>query len=252
MSVVKCTVIVRPLTHFTIFTDRVLRTIICTIWTVSLIIGGALNAGVTEYYFKWNSMTSHALRQNTVFGAAFPVITFVIPTMIIMTSYTKIFRIVRRQVRRMPAEVLGSFGSRTIFGSSVRSAKNLFVVCVAYWSSYLPVMLRVGLRSKGIIIPDTAEFAISWIYISSSAVNGFLYIILHSSVRRELRRYLPRFRRLTVAPTSIKLVVDGAGQRQAGCVDRNAGAGAGAPATRVKATTSLSQHVTKQLPTVAL
>jgi len=45
-----------------------------------------------------------------------------------MTAYTKVFLAVRRQVRFMPTAVIGSFGSRTIFGSSVRSAKNLFVI----------------------------------------------------------------------------------------------------------------------------
>jgi len=40
VSAVKCAVIVRPLTHFTIFTDRVLRAIICAIWILSLVVAG--------------------------------------------------------------------------------------------------------------------------------------------------------------------------------------------------------------------
>ena len=36
VSAVKCTVIVRPFTHFTIFTERALRLVICAIWTLSL------------------------------------------------------------------------------------------------------------------------------------------------------------------------------------------------------------------------
>lgn len=55
-------------------------------------------------------------------------------------------------------------------------AKNLFVICAAYWSTYLPVIVRLALRA---IIPDPVQFAISWIYISSAAVNGGLYIALH-------------------------------------------------------------------------
>lgn len=48
VSVVKCGVIVRPLTHFTIFTDRVLRAIVCTIWTLGILTGGASNLDVSE------------------------------------------------------------------------------------------------------------------------------------------------------------------------------------------------------------
>jgi len=131
VSVVKCTVIVRPLTHFTIFTDRVLRAIISTIWIMCLLITGAINVGVIDAYFGWEITIAVLKHRNAVFAPTFAVINFIIATMIIMVSYTKVFLVVRRQVRSTPADVLGSFGSRTIFGSSVRSAKNLFVMCAA-------------------------------------------------------------------------------------------------------------------------
>jgi len=127
VSVVKCTVIVRPLTHFTIFTDRVLRAIICTIWTMNLVISAAINVGVTSARFNWITAIAPVNRQNTLFWRAFAPISIVIATLIIMTAYAKVFLVVRRQVRSMPPAVLGSFGSSSIFGSSVRSAKNLFV-----------------------------------------------------------------------------------------------------------------------------
>ena len=130
VSVVKCTVIVRPLTHFTIFTDRGLRAIISTIWILSLVVGGATNVGVTDAYFNRTTVTSNVERQSAAFGAAFSILNIVGPTVIIMIAYTKVFLVVRRQVRSMPADVLGSFGSKTIFGSSVRAAKNLFVIHV--------------------------------------------------------------------------------------------------------------------------
>ena len=130
VSVVKCTVIVRPLTHFTIFTDRVLRAIICMIWTLSLVIGGTTNIGLPEAHFNWTIMIAYVNRRNTIFGLAFEALTFIIPTVTVMTAYTKVYLVVRQKVRSVPNSVLGSFGSRTIFGSSVRAAKNLFVICV--------------------------------------------------------------------------------------------------------------------------
>ena len=130
VSVVKCTVIVRPLTHFTIFTDRVLRAVISTIWILSLVVGGVSNVGVIKTSFSRINMIANVQQGHNFYGPVLTIISIIIPTLIIMISYTKVFLAVRRQVRSMPADVLGSFGSRTIFGSSVRAAKNLFVIDV--------------------------------------------------------------------------------------------------------------------------
>ena len=127
-------------------------------------------------------------------------------------------------------------------------AINLFVICAAHYLNYLPVLLRVMLRARGIVMPDAAQFAITWIYHSSAAVNGFLYIALHSSVRRELRRYLPRCRRNTVAPATIQPAGDGGRQRHCDIVDTDAAA-PGAPAAVM---TSWCQRVTERPSTTVL
>jgi len=248
VSIVKCTIIVRPLTHFTIFTDRVLRAIICTLWILSLLVGGAINLAKMDVYFNWITMVSYSTRQYAVLMYGFGGTTFVASTLIIMISYTKVFLVVRRQVRSMPTDVLGSYGSRMIFGSSMRSAKNLFVMCAVYYLTYVPVNIGQVLRARGMALPDAFQFVITWIYISSAAVNGFLYISLHSSVRRELRRYFPRCRHRSVAPTLTQQVDRRGAQRYLVSV----GTGAGTPEAPVTAMTSSYQHVTNRLPTVAL
>jgi len=107
-------------------------------------------------------------------------------------------------------------------------------------------MVRQALRSQ---IPDTAQFTISWVYISSAAVNGCLYIALHSSVRRELRRYLPRCRRsIAVTAAAMRVVGDGGDERYGrDRVDDAAGVAVVAPAT---AMTSCCQRVSEDLPAV--
>ena len=139
VSVVKCTVIVRPLTHFTIFTDRVLRAIMCTLWILSLFVTVVINVSGIDVYFSWTTMSAYSAGKDTIVAYGIGGITFMVATIIIMTSYAKVFLAVRRQVRSTPTDVLGSFGSATIFGSSVRSAKNLFVMCAAYYATYIPV-----------------------------------------------------------------------------------------------------------------
>jgi len=251
VSVVKCSVIVLPLTHFTIFTDRVLRAIICAIWTLNLVVSVIANVGVTGARFKWITSVAVMYRQNRSLVTAFAAINVVVATLIIMIAYTKVFLVVRRQVRSMPTDVLGPFGSTPVFGSSVRSAKNLFVMCAAYYVAYFPAMLKLLVNSRGLKLPEALDFAATWINISSAALNGFLYIALHSSVRRELRRYLPRCRRRSVAPALTQPVDRRGAQRYLGTANIGAGTHE-APGPPVNAMTSSCQHVTRQLQTVAL
>ena len=73
VSVVKCGVIVRPLTHFTIFTDRVLRAIVCTIWTLGIVTGAASNLDVSETYFSRVTLLAYVRRNGTAVGASLAV-----------------------------------------------------------------------------------------------------------------------------------------------------------------------------------
>jgi len=98
VSVVKCTIIVRPLAHFTIFTDRRLRAIICTLWILSLVVVSALNVGGIDIHFNWTTMSAYSVGQDTVIAYGIGGISFITATLIIMISYTKVFLVVRRQV----------------------------------------------------------------------------------------------------------------------------------------------------------
>ena len=110
-------------------------------------------------------------------------------------------------------------------------------------------MSVLALKAIGILIPDAVHFTAEWIYRSSAALNGLLYVALHSCVRRELRRYLTaRCRRNTVAPAAIQPVGNGGRQRHRGIVNTDAGAH-GAPATTM---TSSCQRVNERLATTNL
>jgi len=116
-------------------------------------------------------------------------------------------------------------------------------------------MLKLLLGTCCFKLPETLDFAATWIYNSSAAVNGLLYIALHSSVRRELRRYLPRWgRHPSVTPALRQPVGDGGAQQYLGSADTAAG-------TRrdpldvdasVHAMTSSRQHVTGRLATAVV
>jgi len=94
------------------------------------------------------------------------------------------------------------------------SSRNRVLVGSEQWR-HLAKTVKWSVRLTPVI--DPVQFVVYWIYVSSSAVNGFLYIALHSTVRRELRRYLPRCRRFSVSPASTRTV--GASQQHVGLAD---------------------------------
>ena len=118
-------------------------------------------------------------------------------------------------------------------------------MCAAYYLTYLPVIFRLAVRSAGLELPEAVRFTVEWIYHSAAAINGFLYITLHSSVRNELRRYLIRCRRNVVAPALV-----GAGSNQL-CRGRGNNY-AGAPGAAVPMMTSSCQRNTEGLTTTVI
>ena len=118
-------------------------------------------------------------------------------------------------------------------------------MCAAFYLTHLPVFFRLVLRSAGLKLPEAVQFTVEWIYHSTAAVNGFLYIALHSSVRRELRRCLPRCRSDAVAPASIQPAGDGGYQLRRG-------RGTGAPQAPVPVMMSSCQRTAEQLTNTVL
>jgi len=125
------------------------------------------------------------------------------------------------------------------------SSRNRVLVGSEQWR-HLAKTVKWSVRLTPAI--DPVQFVVYWIYVSSSAVNGFLYIALHSTVRRELRRYLPRCRRFSVSPASTRTV--GASQQHVGLTD-NGGTHRVRQAPAPLTTSSL-QRATEQLPTAVL
>ena len=76
---------------------------LCVIWILekwSLIVAGINNLSVTEESFNWITMIAVMQRQTSVHLLIHGILvtSIVIATLIIMTAYIKVYRVVRRQV----------------------------------------------------------------------------------------------------------------------------------------------------------
>jgi len=92
-----------------------------------------------------------------------------------------------KQVRSIQPLTIGGDGGTThgaVFTTSVKAAKNLFIISAAYFINYIPLLLTTV---PGMAFTPWYVFGARWLYWYSGAVNAFLYIILNRSVKNELK-----------------------------------------------------------------
>jgi len=206
LAVFKCCVIARPLQYFRLFTERVVNAIIVAIFLVSvLIVLGCFLGGLVwkldrDVFIVFNSNSTPYL----VLGFELHLVSTIL---IMIACYLKIFLVVRQHLRQIssttvvsPEIVSVSSGSHfktfhsgtgysqrsTIFASSVRSSKNLFIISFCNLLTYVPGALVSG-NSE---MPKWMVFIGKWLYLAGAAENSLLYIVLHKTVRRELAKVL--------------------------------------------------------------
>lgn len=222
VAVVKCGVIVRPLVYFTVLTDGVRRGAVVGVWVVGTVLGLIPAFAGAEFVYERDFCLPSTVSQSVLQTALLNTM-LVFTTLVVLALYLKIFLVVKYQLRSIACvsaartapkcEEVGINGgagggmkvskdisvTTGIFGQSVRSAKNLFIISGVYLLTYVPSILTVVK-----VIPISADvrtwlrLSIKWLYTSASAINGILYIALHKSVRAELARILFRRRRITV------------------------------------------------------
>jgi hypothetical protein len=79
VSTVKCCVIVRPLTYFTIFTDKVILSVISVIWIASGLFGLTIGLTSGEWEFNWDNAFSREVTTNKMrFMDVFSVLSVVV------------------------------------------------------------------------------------------------------------------------------------------------------------------------------
>ena len=184
-SVLKCYVIARPLSHAAVLTARLRNRILAAIWlnSCALVIIADL-AGV-----RWRITVPGIVEVSPInLKAALGVryfetgFIFLLTSVIISSSYIKILFVVRQhhatigQLTTAAPVASGNNG----WAASIKSAKSLFIICVAYYLTYVPgVLVNIGFA-----VPDWYRGLARVIMFSSASINSLLYIILNSSIRK--------------------------------------------------------------------
>jgi len=201
ISVVKYYVIVKPLTYSITFTEQRVIVMILSVWTACLTFAGIAQGMTCHFQFDWMTIVSHgeikpdiisALSRNTavayISSYTWVFLVYLLPGIIMMCIYGKIFMVVKKQLQNIHAShnCLPSLKGdhRWVWVASVKSAKNLFIICSAYLMNYLPLF---SLFLPQISYPAWYVFCAYWLNMYSGAVNALLYIVTNRLVKAELK-----------------------------------------------------------------
>ena len=195
-SVIKCGVIVWPLTYLKVFTDRTINLTLMAIWIVNIVFDCILFVIGVRYSFDWIQILPVLMNYFT-FVPPLRLLSFFASTICMGMCYAKIFLVVRKQLAStapegMPSGLTSDSAGRLTsqikdkFLLNVRSAKTIFIICAAFLLAYTPFTI------KGLTAYNNVAFAFAsrWIHEAGSFTNGLLYVLLHKKVRTEFKKML--------------------------------------------------------------
>ena len=198
MSAFKCYIIVRPLTYSTVLTDRRRDIVIVASWIAVLTTVVGDDIGGVRWVLD-PTMSMSVTNENLAACRSFRyfelVAMVIVPGWTALACYAKILIVVRQH--HLNVGVLNSNSNQTPAGNdnsvnclmaSVRSARSLFVICLAYHVCYIPAQFI----NIGIAVPVWYTVGSRWLLLSGPLINGLLYILLYKSTRRKFLRHFAK------------------------------------------------------------
>ena len=168
-------------------------------WTVSLVLATPL----MTIDITWNVDMCFYQRRHFNFGDTLHLLSLallggIVPVCVLIYTNSRIFVDVMRTLRRIAVE-----GTQKTRGDAVvvrmdqpeslpilktiRSSRNVIVICVAYIFAVTPAVIMTTVSSTcQVQVPSDVDFAFLLVFYSTS-MNGLLYLRLHSAVRNAAR-----------------------------------------------------------------
>ena len=198
MSALKCYIIARPLTYSAVLTAGRRNALVAAIWTAVVVtIVGADLVGVRWTVDPLTNLVAPTGNPTMTIGFRNFESGFMIgvPSVVIFVAYAKIFFVVRHhQVTIASLAVVVSTdaggrpsattGGHAGWSVSVRSARSLFVICIAFYVTYLPS----SITNVGLTLPVWYLVGARLLLLNGSILNSLLYILLYKSTRKNFRR----------------------------------------------------------------
>ena len=115
----------------------------------------------------------------------FPVITTIYATAQIFRAIVRTHRQITSQDNSIGGEIIGSGNIESLTLKSIRSGRNVLILCSVYVILPIPVCVVVIADSIGKLnsLPQWYQFIAAWISVCNTSVNSLIYVVLFRNVR---------------------------------------------------------------------
>ena len=193
MTICKMVAITNPLRYEQVLTLKRCYFIICGLWCI-----GALVGATSAYYVQyWNGVVCiYAIilsKSNTGIFMFFIIAALLCPVVGLVYSTTRIFLAIHRIHRQITAQVISVGGENSHVGTipsmtlkSIRSGKNVLIVCLAFVVLTIPydVQAILGVFELNECMPLWYMFAATWMFACNTFINSMIYLVVFRSVRK--------------------------------------------------------------------
>ena len=145
-----------------------------------------------SWYFSICIFNITISKENAGLIVVVVLIAIVCPVVMIVYSTTRIFRAILRTHRQITAQVMSIGGCNSdvvtvpsLTLKSVRSGRNVLIVCLALVLLTIPYIIHVVVFLMGLseLMPPWYMFVATWMLESNTFVNSLIYIVVFQSVR---------------------------------------------------------------------
>ena len=201
VSVCKMVAVVYPLRYLTVVTERRCYVIIVFTWVVCLILAIPLSS----IDMTWDSNICFIRRKNVTstdpdYVVAMETIVSVLPMATMIYANVRMFCVVVRVTHKVSSEqarfstgssslALQQHTLASVMFRSVRSSRNIIVICLAYI-----VVVVIAIAYESIVFANQKldspnfRFVILWLFFNNTSFSSMLYILLHRSVRKAIKK----------------------------------------------------------------
>ena len=142
--------------------------------------------------------------KNSAYMFAVEAMCALLPMIVMIYANVRMFLVVVRVTRQVSAAGVSAVGNHVVAGSnaigpfqqspasamtrSVRSSRNIIIICFAYVSMVMSILVVLSTHSiTQKMKTSDVEFAIVWVFFANTFINSFLYIVLHRSLRKAVK-----------------------------------------------------------------
>jgi G protein-coupled receptor 52 len=182
----------RPLRYPSIMTAKVCFIIIIVVWIINLFVMLPPFVGFGTYVYNDNTFGSHFdfIANKGLMAYSFSI--QIIPGMVIVVySYTQIFRITRRHIREI--NVVGPQGGGKL--SSNKAMRTLAITVLVFFMCWMPFtgqqIIVAAVSTDGTDnTPRPLDFILTWLAVSNSFMNCIIYSVTNKEYRNGARKIL--------------------------------------------------------------